>query len=376
MVPKYIVSLAVTVVVVSLACCALPFVDHARVRSGTVTDEIWYCTFTIDAPNNQTYTVDDQFKAELEKEIAFVGSGPVYIASENLEVTPQKVSWKEGDTNITADGASLVAHVKWGTDATAANGAAGAIRIDFSRLPKDIASSFNFHSGGYQKNNDDGTWEFREVTAYKNGVSLFLGRLALASSAGIPFAIFLHSIWWAVLPVAKEARARVAALTELQNQEQTHRIFYSSPTAEWGAWALALGIITGVASMIACFSIFDGFLSSQLRTAILVMVAVGVLIAAIAAFAVRASVLTILVDNDGLSYARGRGTLNWIAKKWADLLDAQCKSRTYKGKRSEWVVLKFSDQKNLKITEQIKGYPALRDIIMAQYSHQSPPLQG
>src|SRR5436309_1211976 len=121
MISKYVVSFLLVLVLVCAILSMLPFATRSQVQAGTTMEETWINEFTLNASSNQMYRVDE-VKADLEKGLAFVGSGVVHVRSTKLEITPQEVSWTENKRKYTAPGARMVARVTWDARADAAEG--------------------------------------------------------------------------------------------------------------------------------------------------------------------------------------------------------------------------------------------------------------
>jgi hypothetical protein len=365
MIPKYIATLAVAVFLATFAASNLQFATRSQVLSGKVLGETLQFEFTIEADSSHTYRIDPRIKRFLEESISFYTEGPVHVASATVEITPKDVSWTENRTTITSTGAGMTAHVKWETPADSANGAHGQIFLNFPEIPGLEGKAPNFHSGGYQKD-DKGRYVVREVNTYRNTFLLSFARFAFALTAGLPFGIVLHSIFW-IFVLRNEKRSRLAELPP--QTSDLPRTFYPNPIVEWSLWTLLFGIIASVASMMAGFSVYDGFMSSSFVWVIYIIVAVGAAIAIPAAYFTGKSVLTVRVDTNGISYARGRGDLQWLHAAWSEILLFSQKSRTYRGTIRHWIELEFKDnRKKLKIAQDIEGYPALRDILVRVFT--------
>ena len=288
------------------------------------------------------------------------------IASASVNVTPKDVSWTENRKTITSTGAGLAAKVKWETATNSADGAHGNIYIRFPDLQK-LTRNVNFHFGGYQKDSH-GRWLLRQVTTYRNSLALSFARFFFALGVGFPLAIVLQSIFWA-FQLAREKKSRIAAFPA--QGSQMSRNYYPDPIAEWITWTVWFGMFGG-AGLVAGLSAYDGFPSSTTIWLIYGILAAGFVIAAICAYFTGAYLLTVRVDADSISYARGRGDLQWFTARWGDVLQATQKSRTYRGTRREWVELEFKDmRKKLKLRESIVGYPALRDFIFSLFTQRS-----
>src|SRR5438105_3996489 len=147
MIAKYVASLIAAVLLASIACTTLQFVARSQVLSGETVEETWPLILTLDADSEHTYEINSQMQAGLEKGITFVAQGPMRVDSASVDVTPKKVSWREGNQEITSDGASLVAHVKWDTPADSADDARGDIRMVF---PIQHVGEPNLHSSTYR----------------------------------------------------------------------------------------------------------------------------------------------------------------------------------------------------------------------------------
>ena len=179
----------------------------------------------------------------------------------------------------------------------------------------------------------------------------------------MPIGILLHTIFWAFV-LKGEKRSRLAEFPP--QGSGLPRTFYPNPIVEWTYWLLVLGIGAVPASMMASITAYDGFMSSTFIWVIYIILAITAVIALPVAYFTGKSVLTVRVDAHGISYARGRGDLQWLNAAWSDILQFQQKSRTYRGNTTYWIELEFNlRRKKLKIDQSIEGYSALRDILMS-----------
>jgi hypothetical protein len=364
MIPQYVATLAAAVVVLTSAASSLQFATRSQVLSGTAVDEIVQLEFTIDADSRHTYAVTPRLKQFLEDRVSFHTEAPVRVVSAKVEVTPKDVSWTENRTRITSTGAALAARLRWDTPADSANGTHSSIYLDFPEIPSLEGKTTTFHSGGFQKD-DNGRYVVREVTTYRNTFLLSLARFGFALTAGLAFGIILHTIYWAFVLKREKASLLAALPPQGSGWPQT---FYPDPIAEWIIWLLVLGIGAFVASMLAGFSVYDGFMSSTFTRIVYGILAGAAAIALIAVYFTRKSLLTVRVESSGISYARGRGDLEWLNAVWSDILQFTQKSRTNRGNTTYWIELEFKDKrKKLKIGQSIEGYPALRDILMSVF---------
>jgi hypothetical protein len=359
MIPKYLATLAIAVFLVTFAASSLQFATRSQVLSGKAVDEKLQFEFTVDADSTHTYKINPSIKQFLEERISFYTEGPARVVSAKVEITPKDVSWTANRTTITSTGAAMAAQLQWDTPADSANGAYSYIYLRVPEIPRLERKTLSFHSGGYQED-DKGRYVIREVTTYRNTLLLSLARFVFALAAGLPFGIVLHTIFWAFV-LKGERRSCLAELPPRSGWPQT---FYPSPIAEWIVWLFVLGIGAFLASMIAGFSIYDGFMSSSIFWVVYSLLAVGVALALSATYFSRKSLLTVRVDERGISYARGRENLQWLNAAWSDIRLFTQKSRTYRGNTTYWMELEFNDtRKKLKIGQSIEGYPALRDIL-------------
>jgi hypothetical protein len=341
----------------------LRFATRSQELSGKAVEETWKLEFTLDEDRDHTYRVSPRLQSALEDGITFVTAGPVRVVSSSVELTPKDVSWTENRTLYTSPGAGLVALVRWDTPADSANGAHGTIFIHFPEIPGLNGKGPTFHSGGYQRDSQ-GRYELREVTTYRSGILISLARFLFALAAALPLAIIAHCIFWA-FQLKSEKRARIAALPP--QGSGLPRTFYSSPILEWISWTLWIGIAAFVGAIMAVFSVYDGFMSSSMVWFIYGALGVGMVVAFIAAYFAGRSALTMRVEANGIAYAHGREDLQWLTAGWGELSLTQ-KSRTYRGNRSEWLELEFNDKrKKLKVTEEVEGYRALRDLLMSVF---------
>lgn len=364
---KYGSSFLLALVPVCAILSMLSFAVRSQVRAGVTMEETWTNTFTLDASSNQMYRIDDDVRADLEKGIAFIGSGVVHVRSTKVEITPQEVSWTENKTKYTAPGARMVARVTWDTPADAGDGDKGDIHVEFPRMPSIPNYTVAFHSGASQKTGD-GRWVFREVTAHRSAASVAIGRFFFVLSAGLPMTFLLHGIWWA-FQLKSEKRALLAGLAQ-PSVQPLPRVFYPDPIAEWLVWTLTLCISGGWGSLMASFAIYDSFQSSVFVWLLFIMQGIGVVIALIVALYVRSSVVSVRIDADAISYAKGRGEPQWITARWSELKGAVVKSETYRGTTIECVELIFPDGKTRKIPSSVIDYPTLRNTMIELYARQ------
>jgi hypothetical protein len=360
MTPKYLATLAVAVLLVTFLFSNLQFATRSQVLAGKTVDETLQFEFTIDADSTRTYKITPRMAQFLKDHISFPTDGPVRVVSAKVEVTPKKVSWSEHRTRITSTGAALAVQLQWETPNDSANGAHSNIYLNFPEIPNFEGKTPTFHSGGYQRDDQD-RYVVREVTTYRSTLLLSVARAIFALSAGLPLGILLHAICWAFV-LKGEKRARITALPiQGSGWPQT---FYPDPIAEWTIWLVVLGIFAFVSAMMAGFSVADGFMSSSFELVVYWILGIGMACALTASYFVRKYLLTVRVDSSSISYARGRGDLQWITAAWSEVARFAEKSRTYRGNTTYWIELEFKDKrKRLKITPSIQGYPALRSIL-------------
>lgn len=364
MIPNYLATLAAAVFVVTFAASSLQFATRSQVLGGKAVDEDVNLEFTIDADRHHTYAISPGLKQVLEDHISFYTEGPARVVSAKVQVTPMSVSWTENRTRITSKGAALAARLQWDTPADSANGTHSYIYLNFPEIPSFKGKPPTFHSGAYQKD-DKGRYVIREVTIYRNTSLLSFARFVFALTAGLPLGTALHAIFWAFV-LKREKRSRLANLPP--QGPGWPRTFYPDPIAEWIVWLLVLGIGAAIDSLLAGLCVHDGFISSPLIHLVYGIMAGAAAVALLAVYFMRKSLLTVRVDSSGISYARGRGDLQWLSAARSDVLFCTPRSRTYRGNTSHWIELAFKDnRKKLKIGESIEGYTALRDILTSVF---------
>ncbi|HEY1500780.1 MAG TPA: hypothetical protein VGF88_14460 [Acidobacteriaceae bacterium] len=355
MISRYLMTLAVMVLVVTCVASYLPFATNSRVLSGKTLDETLHFEFTSDAGNNRYYEIDGDQAQLLQSEIEVRSEGAPRVVAARTEVTPQRVSWSENRTNYTAPGAAMTVQLRWDTAADSANGSRGIIYLSFPQGRK-----FTLRSGAYQKD-DAGRYVISEVRTYRSSFQLGLARFAFALAVGLPFGIVLQAIGWAFV-LKGEKRSRLQQLLPQSGLPQT---FFPDPIAEWSTWLLILGIVTLTATVVAGIGVFGGFMSSVLATTVYVIVGIGVAIAGLVTYLSRNRLLTIRVGQDGLSYARGRENQQWTNAAWTDILSMTPKSKTYKGNTTHWMEIEFQDnRKKLKIGQSIGNYGSLCNLLL------------
>jgi hypothetical protein len=365
MIPKYLATLALSVFLVTFAASSLQFATRSQVLAGKAVDETVQIEFTIDADSSHTYPISPRIKQFLEDNIIFYTEAPARVVSAKIEITPKKVSWTANHVTTTATGAAMAARLQWDTPADSANGAHGYIYLKFPEIPGLEGKGSTFHSGGYQKDNK-GRYVIREVTTYRDAFLLSFARFVFSLTAGVPLGVLLHTIFWA-FALKGEKRSRVAEFPP--QGSGLPRTFYPDPIAEWTVWLFVLAIGAFPATMMASFSVYDGFMSSGSIWVIYGIMAITAAIALPAAYFTGKSLLTVRVDTNGISYARGRGDLQWLNAAWSDIRQFRQKSRTSRGSTSYWIELEFKDKrKKLKIGQSVQGYPALRDILKSVFT--------
>lgn len=361
MLTKYLATLVVTVAVVTLIASSLKFATSSQVLSGKALDETMKFEFTIAADsNNHYYIINANMAQFLQTNIAFPTQGPPHVVSANVQVTPKQVSWTEDRTTITAPGAAINVQLEWDTPSGSANGSQGSIFLNLPPIPGLEGKTVTLRSGPYQVDSQ-GRNVIRQVTTYQSAFLVAVARFDFALSGGLPFGILLHTICWAFV-LRGEKRRRLAAL-EPQGAGLP-RTFPPDPIAEWVLWLLVLGLGAFIASMIAGFSIADGFMSTQLQYFVYSTLAIAAVVAILVAYFTGKRVLTVRVEPEGISYARGRGNLQWTSAIWGNIAGVTQKSRNYRGNKTYWIEITFSDGRSkLKITQSITGYAALRDLL-------------
>lgn len=364
MIPKYLATLTVSVVLVTLAASSLQFATRAQVRGGKAEDENVRLEFTIDADSDHTYPVNPAMAEFLRSHITFQAASPARVKTTAIEIKPKKVSWTENHKTITASGAAMNAQLTWDSAPDSANGAHGYIYFAFPEIPGHPGATPSFHSGGYQKD-DSGHYVIREVTTYQNAFQLSFARFLFALAAGLPFGILLHTICWAFV-LAREKRSLVSALPPRTNGSL--QTFYPDPTAEWTVGLLVLGIGAFGTSLMAAFSVADAFMSSSLASIGYIIIAIAAAIGILVAYFTRRGVLTVRVGPDGMSWARGRGNLQWLNAAWGDIRAITEKARTNRGVTTRWIEVEFwDDRKMLKVTKTLEGYAAFRDVLSSAF---------
>jgi hypothetical protein len=367
MIAKYVSTLAVTVAVVTLVAASLKFATSSQVLSGKTLDESSKFEFTIDADSGHTYVINADIAQFLETHIGFTTEGPPQVVSANVQVTPKQVSWTENRKTITAPGAAIDVQLDWNTPSGSANGSRGSIYLDFPQIPGYEGNTVTFRSGPYQVDSA-GRYVIRQVTTYRSAFQVAEARFVFALAAGLPIGILLHALCW-VLVLRGENRKRVSAL--LAQGAGLPRTFYPNPIVEWTVWLLVLGSGAFTGSMMAGFSIADGFMSSSMVYFVYIALAVVSAIAFLSAYFTGKRVLTVRVEPEGISYARGRENVQWTSAVWSNVVGVTQKSRTHRGKKIYWIEIEFSDnRRKLKIGQSITDYAGLRDLLASRTAGQ------
>jgi len=360
MISKYFVTLVATVALVTLVASSLKFATSSQVLSGTALRESLKFEFTIAAGGDQYYKINADMAQFLQTHVGFPTQGPPHVVTANVQVTPKQVSWTENRTTYTAPGAAMNVQLDWNTASNSANGSRGSIFLNFPQIPGLEGKTVTLRSGPYQVDSA-GRIAIRQVTTYQTASMVALARFVFALAAGLPFGILLHTLCWALV-VRGERRRRSSAL-QLQGAGLP-RTFYPNPIVEWVVWLLVLGIGAFTQSMMAGFSVADGFMSSLTVHFVYIALAIAAAIALLIAYFVGKRVLTVRVEPEGISYARGRDNPQWVSATWSNIIGVTQKSKTYRGNTTYWIEIQFNDnRRKLKIPQSMVDYAALRDLL-------------
>ena len=141
-------------------------------------------------------------------------------------------------------------------------------------------------------------------------------------------------------------------------------MFYPDPVAEWFAWLPILGASAFVGSVVAGFCVANGFITSRLVHAVYVGLPITAAIALPLAWFVGKKVLTVRVESEGISYARGRKNLQWTSAAWDQIAAITPKSRTNRGNKTCWIEIAFHGLDTIKIIdERITDFAGLRALL-------------
>lgn len=357
MIPKYIVTLALTVCLVTCAVSWLLVVTGTTVLAGKAVDETLNLRFTVDDANGYSYAINPSYKQFLEEHISFYTEGAARVVSAKVEITPKVVTWTKPGSTITKAGAVMSARFRWDTPADSADGAYGKIYLHFPEVPGLEGKVFNFHSDEYQVDGK-GRCLLREVTTCRSAFTLFQGTFVPALAAGLPLGVLLHTIYWAFV-LKGEKRSRLAERPP--QGDGFPQTFYSNPITEWIVWLL----IIGCGALVACVMVVS---SDTLWTAFswTMPFLAG---APLAAYFTAQNALTVRVDTQGISYARGRGDLQWRYAAWTDILRFRETYRTTRGTKVYSIELEFNDKRELfKVSQAWEGYPLLRETLVSVFA--------
>ena len=362
---KYLLTLAATVVSATLVVASLEFVSGSKVLSGQALSESLQFEFTIDAGGGQYYAIDADLAQFLQTHVDFTTQGPPHVVAVNVQVTPKQVSWNENPLNPglahTAPGAAMNVQLDWNTPADSVNGSSGSIYLNFPQIPGLEGKKVVLRSGPYQVDSAQ-RYVIRRVTTYRSASMVAMARFVFALAAGLPFGIFLHTLFLGLRLVSAEKRARLSALPP--QGAALPRTFYPDPVAEWFVWLPLLGASAFMGSIFAGFSVANGSMSSRLVHAVYIGLPITAAIALLAAYFTGKTVLTVRVESEGISYARGRKNLQWMSATWSQILGITPKSQTNRGNKRCWIEIMFYDLDTLKIIdERITDFAGLRDLL-------------
>jgi|GEM_PF-3086327 len=370
MIRRYLVSLLILVVVLCAVFSSFAFVTKAQVGAGAVVDENFHTDFVlpITISPGRYYRVEADVLQNFQQNTKFVASGPIDILSQNIQITTQEVSWKRDKTTITAPGASLQAQVQW--RAKTNTDGQGTIELTFPEYKLEKPYVIDLHSGNFQI--DNGHRWFRETQVYQNGASVFIGRMMFAGILAFPVGLLVHSIWWFFV-LMREKRVRVAALAA-GSSGALPRTFHPSPIAEFFWFTVVMSFFGFFGAFICILACTDSYLSLTMFGVVVITEGIGFLIALFVVWCVRRALVTMKLDADGIAFAKGRGELNWVTARWADLREVEVKERVYKGNRTEWVEITFPDGKRRYFSENtVDDYKLVRDTMFALFRHHHQP---
>ncbi len=360
MISKYLATLIATVVLATLIASSLKFATSSQVLSGNALNENMKFEFTIAAGGNQYYIIDTDMAQYVQTHVGFTTQGPPHVVSANVQVTPEQVSWTEDRTTHIAPGAAMNVQLAWNTPSDSANGAGGSIFLNFPQIPGLEGKTVTFRSGPFQVD-DAGRYVIRQATTYRSAPLVALARFVFALAAGLSFGMLLHTLGWAFV-VRGEKRKRLSALPP--QGAGLPRTFYPNPITEWVVWLLVFGIGALMGSMLAGFSIADGFMSSSMVHFDYAALGILTAIAFLAAYFAGRRVLTVRVESEGISYARGRENIEWVSAIWSNVLAVNQRSKTYRGSTTYWTEIEFNDGRGkLKIPQSMVDYAGLRDLL-------------
>jgi len=343
----------------------LPFAAHCHVLAGATVDEEF-------AGDCRAYVVPDQFPAVqpklvpvLQEGVTFVGTGAVKVVSSKLEIP---------DPNFTRSdrggyyGTPGVARVQWTVPPETPAGSRGWIEVKVAPMEREHGFLGSFDSKHTQVRN--GKRVFREIVVHRGYLSLIGGRL-LYGAIGLPVALLLHTIWW-MRQLRKERPALLAPLLP-PDPPKLPCTFHPNPLAEWDGYNLVLVIFSGLGVFMLGLVLWMGFISGIFVGVVLVTLSVGLFFALLMVWWMRRVVVTLKVDADSVAYARGRGPLQWITARWAEMVSVRQRTMTHKGVTHEWIEMVFPGHVKRPIyTKTILHYALVRDTVLALSAHHRP----
>ena len=234
----------------------------------------------------------------------------------------------------------------------------GATSLRFATLSQVIP-------GGAQRD-DKGGYVLPKVATHRDAFRPSWAQVIFALAAGLPFGVVLHTIFW-VFFLERERRSRVARFPP--QGSGLPRTFYPNPIAEWDLSTRVFGAGALVASIFAAIAVYDGFMDSLDLWTIYILMALAAAIALSIGHNTHRSLVTARVDTDSISYARGRGDLQWTKTAWSDISHLRPCSRNWRGYRWFWMELEFKDRREkLRIGQSIEGYFDLHDILTSRFT--------
>jgi hypothetical protein len=324
MIVKHLISFLVLLAVTCGAFTRLSVIDRKNKLAGAVVEDVYMASILLHKPGTSSYynSFNTQGLRALKESIRFEGGGALRVLSSELELRATMVQWKAQepnglrDANYSAPGVEMVARVKWQVSPTAADGEAGDIHLAFSKAVSNAACEPLVH-GRFEKR-DNATFMAAEATAYQSTLAWYLGRCQTALVLALPVAGFFNALIWAVV-----LHLSVKKLASLRAGEPVAGTYYFPAPPRLDDWRHAC-IILGLCCMPAFIPVYsaaaDQHMPSFLSAFILSFCGAGLLFAAAMLVYLPRVVVSVRMDAETISIAKGRREpLQWDTARWEEL---------------------------------------------------------
>jgi hypothetical protein len=354
---RYLLSLLALLVASTLATQFFPFVTHSHVLAGVLVEETFSGQAVAFVSEEKFLGVQARLPSILQENTSFAGTGAVQIITGKLELPNPAFTRNRKASNYATP---ALAHVQW---MARPEGTKGTVETHSG----PIESTYGFPA--WFEGPRGGPGSLRQVTVHGSNTALAGGRLLFGLAVVLPIVFTLHTPWWMFF-LRREKRTRLPAL--LPPDPPTLPItFHPSPVHEWQGYTFLL-LVFSIINLFVLFVVRHGIEIGAMPPTLGVQI-VGLLLSLGIFWMLRRGVVTLKLDEQSLSYARGRRPLQWTTNHWADLRAIQVRTVMHKGIKHEWLEIEFAKGQKYPIYHKtILNYPLVRDTLLAMFAKHHP----